>query len=210
MKLFWNNGWKFPKSTKRRKYWHFPETPGIKPRLDQYSHGGQRGKTLLAWARRLGHKYVNTFPVEAGGLHHRVISCRVFWIMILPASLVLETTMTYSFGTSSQPLHHAVNAYKKVNNCAEFGRPSKSTLDFRPSGLGEERRETRHAWRPLLGLPWASQPQTMANTQGFDCWIDGDLCMTPWVIRRIIVGHTSMVRLRLEYILIKEKYCLTI
>ena len=124
MKLFWNNGWKFSKSTKWRKYWHFPETPRIKPRLDQYSHGGQRGKMLLAWARRLGHKYVNTFPVEAGGLHHRVISCRVFWIMILPASLVLETTMTYSFGTSSQPLHHAVNAYKKVKNSAEFGRSS--------------------------------------------------------------------------------------
>ena len=63
------------------------------------------------------------------------------------------------------------------------GRPSKSTLDFRPSGRGEERRETRHAWRPLFGLPWASQPQTMANTQGFDCWIDGDHCMTQWVIQ---------------------------
>ena len=144
--------------------------------------GASVAKTLLAWARRLGH-YVNTFPVEAGGLHHRVISCRVFWFMILPASLVLETTMTYSFGTSSQPLHHAVNANKKVTNSA----------DFRPSGLGEERRETSHAWRPLFGLPWASQPQTMANTQGFDCWIDGDHCMTPWVIRRIIVGQ---VRLR--------------
>ena len=124
MKWFWNNVWKFSKSTKRRKSRHFLETPGIKPGLDQYSHGGQRGKTLLAWARRLGHKYVNTFPVEAGGLHHRVISCWVFWIMILPASLVLETTMTYSFGTSSHPLHHAVNANKKVKNSAEFGRPS--------------------------------------------------------------------------------------
>ena len=193
MKWYWNHGWKWSKSTKRRKSWHFPETLGIKPRLDQYSHEGQRGKTLLAWARRLGHKYVNTFPVEAGGLHHRVISCRVFLIMILPASLVLETTMTYSFGTSSQPLHHVVNANKKVKNSAEFGRPSvKINARFSTSGLGKERRETRHAWRPLFGLPWASQPQTMANTQGFNC-THGDHCMTPWVIRRIIVGQ---VRLR--------------
>ena len=198
MKWYLNNRWKLSKSTKRRKSWHFPETPGIKPRLDQYSHGGPTWQNApgVSSRRRLGHKYVNTFPVEAGGLHHRhrVILCRVFWIMILPASLVLEATMTYSFGTSSQQS----TPIKKWNILLKFftlgGRASsKSTLDFRRSGLGEERRETRHAWRPLFGLPWASQPQTMANTQGFDCWIDGDHCMTPWVIRRIIVGQ---VRLR--------------
>ena len=36
MKWFWNNGWKFPKSTKRRKSWHFPRTSGTEPRLGQY------------------------------------------------------------------------------------------------------------------------------------------------------------------------------
>ena len=155
MKWFWNNGWKVSKSTKRRKSWHFPGTPGTEPRPQPVQPWAAARQN--AWARRLGHKYVNIFSmVSTTG-----ISRRVFWIYtILPASLVLETTMTYSFGTLSQPLHH-VNTNKKVTKTVQFGRPSVKIIARILTERAMRRKldhrlrqtKTRHAWRPLLGPP---------------------------------------------------------
>ena len=135
---------------------------GTEPRLDQYSHERQRGKAPEERARRrLGHKYVNTFRRGSRVSKHFASGILNY---DTASEFRLETTMTYLFGTLSQPLHH-VNANQCDKNCSVL-----EAVRQNQRGLGEERLTVYGKKRGMPGDHcWASQPQTMANTQGIDC-----------------------------------------